>query len=125
MCGIFKPLRHPAYGLVVPVALTVVYAITMDARVVPDAGEHGVQSETHEHGNQHSGNDRQTEFVKEFSNDALHETNGQKHSDDGERRGQHRQPDFPRAFHGGVVGSLSHLHMPHNVFAHHDRIINQ
>ena len=63
--------------------------------------------------------------MEELADDAAHETNGQKHRHDGQRGGQHCQANFLCAVHGGLVGRFAHLHMAHDVFAHHDGVVNQ
>ena len=92
---------------------------------MPDARQHGVEREAHEHRDQHGGHNGDAELVKKLADDAAHETNRQKHRDDGERGGQHRQPNFLRAIERRLVGRLAHLHVPHDVFTHHNRVVNQ
>ena len=100
-------------------------AMVMNGRVVPDAGEHGVQREADKHGDQHGGHDGDAELVKELADDAAHKANGQEYGDDGQRGGQHGQANFLRTFQCCLIGVLAHLHMAHDVFAHHDGVINQ
>ena len=75
LAGVFKKLRDPAYGVVVPTAFCVRTTVAVNARVVPDAREHGVKREADKHGDQNSGHDGQAELVKELADDALHKAN--------------------------------------------------
>jgi len=64
------------------------------------------------------------------ADDAAHEADRQEHRDDREGRGQHRQTDFCRAFQRRNLVCLEaavHFHtgVPHNVFPHHDGIVDQ
>ena len=63
--------------------------------------------------------------MKELADDAAHETHRQKHSNDGKGGGQHGQANFLGAVHRCLKGCFAHQHVPHNVFTHHDRIVNQ
>ena len=123
--GVVEPAGDTANGFVVQRARGAAgLAVGVNARVVPDAGEHGVEREADEHRNQYRRHDGDAEFVEELADDPFHEADGQEHGDDGQRSGQHRQADFLRAIHGCLVGTLAHLHMAHDVFAHHDGIVD-
>ena len=63
--------------------------------------------------------------MEELADDAAHEADRQEHRDDRQRGGQHRQADLLRAVERRVVGGLAHLHMAHDVLAHHDRVVDQ
>ena len=63
--------------------------------------------------------------MEELSDDALHKADWQKHRHDRQRGGQHCQANFLGADEGCVIGVFAHLHVPHNVFAHHNGIVNE
>ena len=118
------PGRHAPQRAAVQ-AFAAMFAMGVDCRVMPDAGEHRVQREADEHGDQHGRHDGDAELMEELPDDAPHKAYGQKYGDDGKRGGEHGQPDLLRAFHGGLIGVLAHLHMAHDVLAHHDGIVDQ
>jgi hypothetical protein len=70
--------------------------------------------------------DGQTELVKKLADDAVHEADGQEHRHDGQGGG-HAPPGRFRCVPSsrGVVRCLAHLHMPHDVLAHHDGVVDQ
>ena len=123
--GAVKPAGHAANRLVVEADRGAVFPMAVDGRVVPDAGHHRVECEAHKHRDQHRGHDGQPELVEELADDAAHKTNGQKHRHDGQGGGQHGHADFLRAFQRGTVGGFAHLDVAHDVFAHHNRVVDQ
>ena len=92
--GGLEPGGHTAQGPVVQGDRCRVFAMRMDGRVMPDAREHRVEREAHEHRNHDCRHDGDAELVKELADDALHETDGQEHRHDGQGGGQHRQTDL-------------------------------
>jgi len=73
--GLVEVARDAANGFVVESDRRI-HAMRMDARVMPDAGQHRVKRETHEHRDRHCGHDGDTKLMKKLANDALHETDG-------------------------------------------------
>ena len=118
--------QHAADGLAVPAACV----FAMRCRIVPDGRQHRIEREGDEHRNQHCRRDRHAELVEEAADDAAHETHRQEHRDDREGGGHHRQADFSRAFQRSrlvILVASMHLHarMAHDVFPHHDRVVDQ
>ena len=74
MGAVLEPRGDPTQAAVIKTRLAFGFTVDMDARVVPDAGEHGVEGEAHEHGNHHRSHDGQTKLVEELANHAVHET---------------------------------------------------
>ena len=97
----------------------------VNAGVMPNTGQHGVERETHKHRNQDGRYDGDAKLMKELANNAFHEANGQKHRNNGQGGCQHSQANFLGAYHGGVVSILAHLHMPYDVFTNHNGIVNE
>ena len=68
--------------------------------------------------------------MKEAPNDAAHEAHRQEHGDNRKCGGQYCQPDFSRAFERGSLVTFvapvdHHASMTNDIFAHHDRVIDQ
>ena len=63
--------------------------------------------------------------MEKLADGAVHIANRQEYRDDTERGGEYRQADFLSTLNRGVVMVFAHLHVAHDVFAHHDGIINQ
>ncbi len=93
--------------------------------VVPDRRQHRVQRERHEHRDQYCGHHCQAELVEEAADDAAHEAHRQEHRDDGQRCCEHREADFLRAFERRRVMVGAQRHVAHDVFAHHDGVVDQ
>ena len=123
--AVFEPSGDASQAAVIKTRLAFGLPVNMDAGVVPDTGEHRVEGEADKHGNHHRSHDGQTKLVEELANHTVHETDGQKHRHDGEGGGQHCQTNFTRTVHRRVEGGLAHLHMAHDVLAHHDGVVNQ
>ena len=88
------------------------------------AAKHGSQCQRDEARHQNRGHDHHGKFVQEPADDPTHEKHRNK--DGYERHGhrKNREADFPRPFHRRVHHALAQLHVPHDVFEHHDRIVN-
>ena len=123
--GPLKPAGNAAQGAVVQGDRRAAQAVVFHRRVVPDARQHGVQRKADKHGNQHRHHNGQAKLVKKLADDAAHKTNGQKHRHDGQGGGQHRQANLLRAVKRGLERRFAHLHVAHDVFAHHDGVVNQ
>ena len=123
--GAGKQTRDAANGLVVKRDRREVLAMRLNRRVVPDAGKHRIQREADKHRDQHGRHNGDAELVKKLADDAAHETNRQEHRNDGKSGRQHRQANLLCAIHRSEVACFAHLHMAHDVFAHHDRIVDQ
>ena len=92
---------------------------------MPDGRQHRVQRKRYEQRDQHRDRDRDTELEKELADDAAHERNRQEHGDDGEGCCHDCQADFLRCLERGLNVALAHGEVPHDVFAHDDRVIDQ
>ena len=123
--GALKPAGDAAQGAVVQRDRRAAQANVFHRRVVPDARQHGVQRKAHKHGNQHRHHNGQAKLVEKLADDAAHKTNGQKHRHDGQGGGQHRQANLLRAVQRGLERRFAHLHVAHDVFAHHNGVVNQ
>ena len=125
--GLVKPAGDATDGFVIGRAGPRLGARAMrqHAGVMPDAGHHWVKGKAHEHRDQHGGHDGDAKLVKKLADDAPHKSDGQKNRHDGQGGGHHRQANLLGAIERGLVGALAHLHVAHDVFPHHDRIINQ
>ena len=123
------PAQHRAIDAVGPLLRAVDDAgeasVAMSLRVVPDRGEHRVESEGHEQRDQDGGRDHDTELEEETADDAAHEGHGQEHRHDAEGRGEHGEADLVGAVDGGLTVRLAEADMAHDVLAHHDRIVDQ
>ncbi len=112
-----EPVQHAPQRATVPVAMLV--------RVRPDGRQHRVQREADQHGNQHGDRYGEAELVKELADDAAHEAYRQKHRHHGKGGGQHCQADFISAIQRRLYMVLAQLAMTHDVFPHHDGVVNQ
>ena len=65
------------------------------------------------------------ELEKELADDAAHECHRQEHRNNGEGRGHHREADFGRGLQRGLRVAFAHRHVAHDVFAHHDGVVDQ
>jgi hypothetical protein len=94
-------------------------------RVAPHRRQHRVEREADEQRHQHGHRDGDAELQEEAADDAVHEGDRHEHGDDGEGGGHHRQADFVGAVVGGLQVALAHAEVAHDVFAHHDRVVDQ
>ena len=120
-----KPASHASNGFVIEGDGWSFAAMGVNAGVMPDAGQHRVERETHKHRNQYSRDDGDAKFMEKLAHDTAHETDRQKHRHNGQCGGQHRQTDFFGAIHGRGEGRFAHLHMAHDVFPHHNGVVDQ
>ena len=100
-------------------------AILLDIRIVPAGRQHRVEREADEQRDEHGRGDGDAEFVKELADHARHERDGNEHRDDRERRRHDGEPDLGRAVTRRLEVILAALHVPHDVLAHDDRIVDQ
>ncbi len=68
--------------------------------------------------------------MEEAPDDAAHEADRQEHGDDGKSGGQYRQADFSSALERRQFVALeapvhSHAGMAHDIFPHHDSVVDQ
>ena len=95
-------MGHAANRFVVPTDRFERFAMLVNGWIVPDGREHRIEREAHKHRDQHRRYDGEAKFVEELANNAAHEANRQKHRDDGQRGGQHRQANFFRTIERGL-----------------------
>ena len=112
-----KPRQHPSQRTFAEMPLGL--------RVLPDRGQHRIEGETHEHRDEDRRSHRQPELVEEAADDPAHEPHGQEHRHDGERRRQHREADLARPLERRSAMVPSHGHMPHDVLAHDNCIVDE
>ena len=93
--------------------------------VMPDRAEHGVEREADEEADQHRHHHRDAKGMEELADDAAHEGHRRKHGHDGKGRGHDREADLVGALARGGDVVLAHVHVAHDVFAHHDGIVDQ
>ena len=118
-------MRDTAHRFVIKAGRLLSLALWMNAGVVPHTREHGIQCEAHKHGDEYGRHNGDAKLVEELANDALHKTNGQEDSDDGQGGCQNCKANFLRSEHGGIVSIFPHLHMSHDVLANHNGVVNQ
>ncbi len=94
-------------------------------RIAPHRRQHRVERETDEQGHQHRHRDGDAELQEEATDQALHECDRDEYRDNRKRRGHHGQPDFIGAVIGRLQVAFSHAEVAHDVFAHHDRVVDQ
>ena len=121
----FKPMRDTAHRFVIKAGRLLSLAFWMNAGVVPHTRQHGIECETDKHGDEYGCHNGDAKLVEELANDALHKTNGQEDSHDGQGGCQNSKANFLRSDHGCVIGIFPHLHMSHDVLANHNGVVNQ
>ena len=94
-------------------------------RVAPIGRQHGVQRERNAQTHQHRAGHRQRKGAKPLARDTRHKGHGNENSDDGKGGGRNSQTNFGRAFQRRGAPVRAALHMAHNVFPHHDGIVDQ
>ena len=62
--------------------------------------------------------------MQQTSHDSAHEKYRQKHRRQRNRHGQNCESNFTRAAQRRFHHSFAHLHVPHDVFEHHDRVVH-
>ena len=88
-------------------------------------GEHRVECERHQQRHRDGERNRQGERLEELADDSGHEPDRQEHREDREGRGHHREPDLRRAAACRGHGVFAVLHVPEDVFAHDDRVVDE
>ena len=94
-------------------------------RIAPDRGQHRVEREAHEQRHQHRRGHGDAERKKELSDDAAHERNRHEYRNDGEGGREDGEPDLLGAFARRGIVVLAHVDVAHDVFAHHDGVVDQ
>ena len=93
--------------------------------VAPVSRQHGVQGKGDAQAHQHRASHGQGKGPEPLARDTWHERHRNEHRNDGKRGGCHRHADFGRALQRGRSAIRATLHVAHDVFAHHNRIVNQ
>ena len=83
--------------------------------------DHARDCQRHQHGD----HDSEAEVLEELARDARHRADGEKHRDDTEAGGDHRQTDLVRCVDRCLIGCLAHAHVAHDVLDLDDRVIDQ
>ena len=97
----------------------------VDVGVVPARREHRVEGERHEEGNEHREGHGDPELEEEAPDDPLHERHRHEDGDDGEGRGEHREPDLRGPGPGRLEMVLPVLEVPDDVLPDHDRVVDE
>ena len=93
--------------------------------VVPNARQHRIQGETHKQAHQYRNSHGDSKRIKETADDAAHERHWHKDSANRKRGGHHCQANFLGALARRHEVVFAHAHMPNDVLAHHDGIVDQ
>ena len=84
-------------------------------------GDHSGNEQTHQDRN----HDRETERLEELTRNPGHERYGQEHGNDRHGRCKHCKSNLVSSVQGGLIGRLSHPHMPNDIFDFDDRIVDK
>ncbi len=93
--------------------------------VVPDRGEHRIERERDEEAHRDGARDRDAKLPEELPHDAAHEGDRNEDAQRGQRGRHDGQSDLARPLPCGGVVVFSHPHVPDDVLAHDDRIVDQ
>ncbi len=88
------------------------------------AAQHGRQSDRDDSRHDDRDHHGDREFVQKASDDTAHEKNRNEHRAERDRHRQDGEGDFARAFERGFIRILAGLHMAHDVFQHHDGVVD-
>ena len=113
-----KPHLHGLEEVVEPAVLDLVVGFQ------EAAAQHRRERQRHESRHQDGRHDRHRELVQEPAENSAHEQHGNKHGRERQRHGKNRKTDLPRTVDGGLHHAFSLLHVAHDVFQHHDRVIH-
>ena len=94
-------------------------------RVGPVRREHRIERERDEQRYRDGRGDRQGERFEPLSCLAVRERDRHEHREDRERRRRHGEPDLVGAVVRRLVMIFALLHVPHDVLAHNDRVVDQ
>ena len=122
------PLCLPVEPLVEPVKQAghrIPALVRFHLRVSPVRREHRVERKRHEERHEHRAGDRERERLEPLSRHVAHEGDRYEHGNDRKRRRRHRHADLIRAFVRGPEMVFPHFDMPHDILAHHDRVVDQ
>ncbi len=97
----------------------------LDVGVVPARRQHRVEREADEQRDEHGRGHGDAELVEELADHPAHERDRDEHRDDGESRRHDGEADFRGAFARRVEVVLALLHVPDDVLADDDRIVDQ
>ena len=97
----------------------------LDLRVGPVRREHWVERERDQQRHKDSCGDRESERLEPLSCHSIHESDGNEHGHDRERRRGNSKSDLVGAFVRRRHVIFAHLDVAHDVLAHHDRVIDQ
>ncbi len=88
------------------------------------AAQHRRQSDRNDAGDRDGDHDRYGEFVQQPSHDAAHEDERDEHGRQRHGHRENRKADLGRARERGGVRLLAFLDMAHDVFEHHDGVVD-
>ncbi len=93
-------------------------------RAKKPAAKHRGEAQRDKAGDQDGHPDRDRELVEQPSDNPPHQQDGDKDRDKRKGHGDDREADLLRPVEGGFERSLPHLQMAHDVFQHHDGIVD-
>ncbi len=99
-------------------------AVAGAVRLEEMGAQHGRRGERHHHRDGDGGGDGHGEFVEETPDEAAHQEDG---DEDGDQRDAHRhdgEADLAGAQQGGIEGEHASLDVAHDVFEHHDGVVD-
>ena len=89
------------------------------------SGHHGGEGARHDQRGKHRQRCSPAKLLEKLARYTGHEGGRQKHRDQGEGGGNHRQANFIGGLHGGLVRRLAHAQMAHDVLHLDDGVVDQ
>ena len=119
-------LQAPAAGAHVPSHELAVFRVVLLGQWLEDVrGHHGREHARHDERGEHGQRRRPAELLEEFTDDAAHESRGQKYGNQCEGDGNHRHANLIGGLHRGLVRGLAHAQVAHDVLDLYNRVIDQ
>ena len=115
-------MQHPLKDALGPVVQAAV--ALLPGRAQEPAAQHGGEGQRHKTGHQDGRSDGHREFVQQPAQDAAQKEHRDKHRGQGQGHGEDGEADLPGAVDGRCKRRLPHLHVPDDVFQHHDGIVH-
>ena len=119
--AIVKPQQPVEEALEKPPQPAVLYFLR---RAQETAAQHGREAERDHAGDQNRHADGDRKFVQQPSQNAAHEKHGNEHCRQRQGHGNDGEADFARPAKSRFHRRLAHLHVAHDVFQHHDGVID-
>ena len=125
--------EHPGQGPVIEVEHPLKDALRqvvqaavalLPGRPQKPAAQHGREGQGNKAGHQDGRGDGHREFVEQPPQDTAQEEHRDKHRRQGQGHGEDGEADLPGAVDGRLERRLSHLHVPDDIFQHHDGVVH-